>query len=298
MIEHVSIDEVRTIGIEQCQRVFHGRGKAYPGWQHVTVDWLPPVILLTLYEELDASSLYRIAEGLRNLFPECASLQVKYRCRAKSPYEVLWGEHIEQLTVAEDALKYNLFLGRSQNMGLFLDMRHGRQWVREHARDKRVLNLFAYTCGFSVAAIAGGAEHVVNVDVSKAALSRGRDNHRLNQHDLAKVTFEGVNILKSYARLKKYAPYDVLICDPPQFQKGRIDIKRDYAKILRRVPDLLSPSASMVLCLNSPELGECFLHDLVDDVCPQFSFKLKINPPEVFRDLEPDRGLKTLIFES
>lgn len=53
----------------------------------------------------------------------------------------------------------------------------------------RVLNLFAYTCGFSVAAIAGGAARVVNLDMSRPALSRGRDNHRLNGHDLAQVSF-------------------------------------------------------------------------------------------------------------
>ena len=51
-------------------------------------------------------------------------------------------------------------------------MRYGRRWVRQQAAGKRVLNLFAYTCGFSVAAIAGGAQQVVNLDMAKAALSR------------------------------------------------------------------------------------------------------------------------------
>ncbi len=89
-------------------------------------------------------------------------------------------------------LRYQLELGKAQNTGLFLDMRHGRDWLRRHAAGKRVLNLFAYTCAFSVAALAGGAERVVNVDMQSRALSRGR--HRLNRRALERVQFAALDI--------------------------------------------------------------------------------------------------------
>lgn len=88
-------------------------------------------------------------------------------------------------------------------------MANGHEWVRKHAQGRRVLNLFAYTCAFSVAALAGGAEHVLNIDISRAALSRGRDNHRLNQQDIKRVAFEGVDIFKSFPVLKNVG---LMIC--------------------------------------------------------------------------------------
>lgn len=96
-------------------------------------------------------------------------------------------------------------------------MRYGRKWVLENSKNKRVLNLFAYTCGFSVSAIAGNAQSVVNLDMAKAALSKGRVNHQLNEHDLRKVRFLGYDLFKSWGKVKKFGPYDLIIIDPPEF---------------------------------------------------------------------------------
>ena len=70
---------------------------------------------------------------------------------------------------------------------------------------------------------------------------------------------KGVDIFKSYNRLKKYGPYQLIICDPPSFQKGSVNIQRDYKKIISRIPQLASDGADLLLCLNSPELDEAFL---------------------------------------
>ncbi len=282
---------------EQCRRIFHGRGKVYEGLSHVTVDWLPPVVLITVYKEEDKLRLQCWAKTLRAEIPQCASVQVRYRCRPKTPYEVLWGEELNTFSVNENGLYYNIELGRCQNTGLFLDMATGRDWVKRHSSGKRVLNLFAYTCGFSVAALAGGAEHVVNFDVSKAALRKGRENHRLNKQDLKKVTYEAVDIFKSYSRLKKHGPYDLLICDPPEFQKGRINITRDYSKIIRRLPEFMNVKGQLLLCLNSPQLDKSFLHELVAEACPSCRFIESLSPPDVFKDVQSERKLKILVYE-
>ncbi|MGM0541663.1 MAG: class I SAM-dependent methyltransferase, partial [Pseudomonadota bacterium] len=165
-----------------------------------------------------------------------------------------------------------------------------------HAKGKAVLNLFAYTCGFSVAAIAGGASRVVNLDMSRAALSMGRENHRLNQQETAKVLFESVDIFKSFGRIKKHAPYELLVCDPPSLQKGSVDIKRDYKKIIRRIPEFMQPNSQIMLCLNSPNLSEQFLHDTVLIECPDCEYIESISTPEVFIEAMPGRGLKVLIY--
>ena len=293
---HLDYKSEKCDGVEQSRRLFHGRGHAYEGLEHISIDWLPPVALITLYKEEDKNNLHALAELLKKNLPDCRSVQVQYRCRHMSPFEILWGEELTDQVIEESGLKYQLRLGTTQNTGFFLDMVNGHDWVRTHARNKRVLNLFAYTCAFSVAALAGGAEHVLNMDISKAALSRGRDNHRLNQQDTKKVAFEGVDIFKSFSRIKKRGPYDLLICDPPSLQKGSVNIERDYKKIIRRIPEFMNPGSQIMLCLNSPDLDESFLFDLVAEFCPECVFREKIATPEVFREAIAGKGLKVLVF--
>ena len=169
-------------------------------------------------------------------------------------------------------------LGKAQNYGIFPDMQTGRSWVKAHAAGRRVLNLFAYTCGFSVAAMAGGARSVVNVDMAKGPLNTGRENHRLNQQDLRDVRFESVNIFKSWGRLKRHGPYELLICDPPSFQKGSVDIERDYAKIIKRVPELVSPGGDVMLCLNSPSLSSQFYWMKLQNTAPLLHIRNEYYP--------------------
>ncbi len=279
-----------------AQRLFHGRGHAYPGFEHVSIDWLYPVVLITLYKEMPEEVLLPLAEQLLAIVIESRSVQVQYRYLPKAPIALLLGEAVTQTVVEESGLKYHITLGRAQNTGLFLDMLNGRAWVKAQSAGKTVLNLFAYTCGFSVAAIAGGATKVVNLDMSRASLSMGRENHRLNQHDTAKVLFEGVDIFKSFGRIKKHGPYDLLVCDPPSFQKGSVDIKRDYKKIVRRIPEFMQAGGLLMLCLNSPDLDEQFLLDTVATECPDCTYIEALSTPDVFIETMPGKGLKVLIF--
>ncbi|WP_221796815.1 class I SAM-dependent methyltransferase [Oceanobacter mangrovi] len=275
-------------------RLFHGRGHAYPGYEFINIDWYAPLVLITLYDEMDVGELAQLAARLKADIPAARDVLVQYRCRPMAPLEALYGEIPDQMVAQEHGLNYQLSFGQFQNTGLFLDMANGRQWVQQHANGLRVLNLFAYTCGFSVAAIAGQADKVVNVDMSRRALTIGRENHRLNQHDLARVVFEGVDIFRSFGRLKKHGPYDLVVCDPPTFQKGSVGIRKDYPRLLRRLREMLAPSAQLLLCLNAPELGEAFLHHCVEQECPDWTFVERIATPSVFVEATDTAGLKVL----
>lgn len=281
----------------ETQRLFHGRGHNYPGLEHVNIDWIAPTIIITLYAEVERDWLESLCDGLSQLFPECDNLQVQYRCRPRAPFEVIKGDDLNQLVALENGLKYHISLGRSQNTGLFLDMANGRTWVKDNSQDKNVLNLFSYTCAFSVAAIAGGASRVVNIDMAKGALSTGRENHRLNGHDLSRVIFQGIDIFKSWSRIKKYGPYDLLISDPPSFQKGSVDIQRDYYKIISRIPQLVKPGGILMLCLNSPDLDDDFLKQQVLEYCPECKMIGKIENPAVFKEAQQGKGLKVYLYQ-
>lgn len=287
----------------ETRRLFHGRGRCWPGLEQLTVDWLQGVLLVSLFRapaqtELEAlkALLLTLAQGAQWQASGAHSLLLQHRYLPDSPMEQLLGGPVEEWLITENGLRYKLDLGTNQNNGLFLDMRYGRRWVQEQARGLRVLNLFAYTCGFSVAAIAGGAEHVVNLDMARAALNRGRDNHRLNEHDLRKVSFLGHELFKSWGRIRKSGPYDLVIVDPPSFQKGSFALSRDYQKILRRLPELLTPTGRVLACINDPDTGPDFLIDGIATEAPELVFLQRLENPPEFPDISADSGLKALVF--
>lgn len=287
----------------EIRRLFHGRGRCWPGLEQLTADWLDGQLLISLFREPEPAFLNELQDLLNQLVTTQAwqqsgatSLLLQHRGRDGSPLDVLWGELTPSPVVREHGLKYQLTLGRNQNNGLFQDMRLGRQWVKEQARGKRVLNLFAYTCGFSVAALAGGAGHVVNLDMAKSSLARGRDNHRLNQHDLSKVSFLGHELFKSWGKVRKLGPYELIIIDPPSFQKGSFALTRDYGKILRRLPELLTSQGIVLACVNDPDVDSQFLIDGMQEQAPELRFTERLNNPPEFADIHPESGLKALVF--
>ena len=289
---------------EETRRLFHGRGRCWPGLEQVTVDWLQGVLLVALFRQPEPAQLDELKRMLLTLGQapvwqqnQAQGLLLQHRYMPDSPCEWLLGEAVDTWLIDEHGLRFKLDLGRNQNTGLFLDMRYGRQWVQANAEGKRVLNLFAYTCGFSVAAIAAGATQVVNLDMAKAALSRGRDNHRLNQQDLSRVSFLGHELFKSWSKVRKYGPYDLIIIDPPSFQKGSFALTQDYQKILRRLPELMTEHGLVLACVNDPQIGADFLIEGMAEHAPSLRFVQRLDNPPEFADSDPQGGLKALVFE-
>lgn len=299
ILEKINWPAIKTLPETELQRLYHGRGFHCPDTSHINIDWLSPVILIILYKEENKEWLTELCDALLAKMSDIGfsvnSVQVQYRCRDFAPTELLWGEKVTDFIARENDLKYHINLGTNQNYGLFLDMKNGREWVFNNSKDKNVLNLFSYTCGFSNVAIAGGARQVVNLDMSKAALSVGRENHRANGHDLAKVKYLGLDLFKSWGRVKRPGPYDIIIADPPSLQKGSVNIKRDYPKIMRRLPELLTEGGMALLCLNSPDLDFQFIYDCLAEHCPQAEVIEVINPEQHFMNKVPDRGLKCVL---
>jgi 23S rRNA (cytosine1962-C5)-methyltransferase len=287
----------------ETRRLFHGRGRRWPGLEQLTVDWMQGVVLVSLFKEPAVDDLDALKRMLTNLTQTPAwqasqahTLLLQHRYLPDSHTETLLGEMPDEWTLTEGGLRYGVDFGKKQNTGLFLDMRHGRDWVRANASGKRVLNLFAYTCGFSVAAIEGGAASVVNLDMSRAALSRGRDNHRLNGQDLSRVSFLGHELFKSWGKVKSTGPYDLVIIDPPSFQKGSFLLTKDYQRVLRKLPELLTPNGTVLACMNDPALGADFLIEGVTREAPGLRFEQRLDNPPEFADIDPDGGLKALVF--
>ncbi len=284
-----------TPGPDAC-RIFHGRGGLYPGCEHLSLDWYAPVWLLTSFQPLGEAELQAVQTALARR-PE--PLNWVYQCRqsglAGTETRLMAGSVPEPHEVTEQGARYRVHVLKGQNHGLFLDMACGRQWLREHAKSACVLNLFAYTCAFSVAALQGGASEVVNVDMAAGALAIGQHNHQLNALNGAR--FLAHDLFKSWGKVKRMGPYDIVVADPPSYQKGSFVASKDYARVVRRLPELLSPGGQALLCLNAPEMPSRFLQDLVAAEAPDLRFVRRLDNPAVFADADPERALKVMLFQ-
>lgn len=290
-------EKIRTEELIDSYRVFHGRGRTFPGLEFATIDFFQPVILLTLFAEPPQAWLPDLVAAARGLFDESkTTLLVQRRYLAGTPSEVIWGNLPEQCVARRGSLQFSLHLAQQQNSGFFLDMEPGRAWLEQHAQGKRILNLFAYSCAFSVVAVAAKAEVVVNVDMSSAALNLGRNNHQLNGLNKVRSEFLAENILKSWGRIKKRGPYDLVIIDPPSYQKGSFVAGKDYAKVIRRLPELMPQGGLVLACLNAPELGDAFLRQAFIENCPGAGFVKRLQSHPDFPDVEPAQQLKLLVY--
>lgn len=122
------------------------------------------------------------------------------------------------IAVREDDATFLCDLDDGISTGLFLDHHDTRPHIRPLARDVEVLNLFAYTCAFSVHAALGGARRVTSVDVSKRALRRGRENMVASGVDADRHRWFSDDVFEHLARLvRRPASYGLVVADPPVF---------------------------------------------------------------------------------
>ena len=273
------------------RRLFHGRGHCFPGYEDLLIDWFKPVVLISLYAPRDQQWLDRLLVFLRTEVAELEAILLQERFLPDSPVRLLWGEQPEVIDAVEDHLRYRLRLGQAQNIGFFLDMRAGRRCVAQLAAEKKVLNLFSYSCSFSVVALNAGARQVVNVDMNRGALELGRNNHRLNGLDLRQASFLALEIFRSIKRFEQLGPFDLLICDPPAYQGKSFKAERDWPKLLRKLPGLLRPNADLLLCLNGPHLAPDFLTTHIANLCPDWQLLDRFQPDDDFPEHEAARGV-------
>lgn len=149
----------------------------------------------------------------------------------------------ERWTASEKNLAFEFRRETGLSPGLFLDQRENRSWLRRQVAavpHSRVLNLFCYTGGFSVAAAAGGAGQVVSVDVSKPFLDWAKRNFELNALATEPHEFRSMDAGEYLAwAQKKELKFDFIICDPPSFARTNTRGKKSVFRIETEFDDLL-----------------------------------------------------------
>jgi 23S rRNA (cytosine1962-C5)-methyltransferase len=164
-----------------------------------------------------------------------------------------------QSTALERDLRYAIDFSAGYSVGLFIDQRENRRFVRDLG-PKTLLNCFAYTCSFSIAAATTGA-NTVSVDLSKKSLARGRENFALNSVPTTDHRFIADDVLAVLPRLaRKGEKFDVIILDPPTFSRTHrgktFQVENDFEMLLLAALEVAERNAQILLSTNCSTLGQ------------------------------------------
>jgi 23S rRNA (cytosine1962-C5)-methyltransferase len=231
-------EPLQADGRQSAYRVFHGYTEGCPG---LCVDRFGDALVATHGAELEADGLNWIEPLVARLSP---SLVVAKARRGLDP-RLIRGQAAETLQVVDTGLTFEIEPMARRNVGLYLDARPARTWLRENSEGRRVLNLFAYTGSLGLAAAAGGARWVMHVELQKRQLRRAKRNHDLNGLPIDDRNLIREDLYKYLRRAgkKKRLQVDGVILDPPPMVPGRGSHRppgQDYATLVPLATPLLS----------------------------------------------------------
>ncbi len=241
-----------------CFRIYDRDIKEYP----LAIDFYDGrfcVHYFTSTRETDVprQELYEAVMGAIDSLFHASPESIYWRTRVKrdktEQYEKTSGTK-QFFSVYEYGLQFKVNLTDYLDTGLFLDHRETRQLVASMASRKRLLNLFAYTCSFSVHAAAAGALFTKSVDLSNTYTEWGRENFLLNSLPLANNLILREDCLKFLQ--EERGVYDLIVIDPPTISRSKkmdqmFDIQKDYPFLISKALSLLSRDGVLIFSTNS-----------------------------------------------
>ena len=289
-------------------RLVHGSGDGVEG---LVVERFGDVLTAQVHQgrtSLDHQHLAAALELLRrHLSCRAVYRKVFVADRAAVPEEVAalhrdpqpWlGEPVaEEIVVHEHGLQFAVRPYDGFSVGLFLEHRGTRRLIRELAAGRRVLNTFAYTCSFSVAAVAGGAAGVHSVDLSPRYLDWGRRNFALNSLPVEGHLFFKSDVLEFYTRARRQGRrYDMIIVDPPTFARlrrpaGTFVLDDRLKDLVSGAIGLLDPGGMLLLSTNARHISAERLAGPIHDAAPRARVEHRPRPADFPGDAEYSKTL-------
>lgn len=175
----------------------------------------------------------------------------------------------QPMVIQENGLKFEVNLITGQKTGFYLDQRDNRQFCRGIASGKSVLNCFAFTGGFTVYSLAGGAGSVLSIDSSEEALGMARENVTLNGQPEDRCQWRVGDVFEELRTLRdKAEQYDLVILDPPKFaptSSQAMRAARGYKDINLYAFKLLKPGGILMTFSCSGGIDPAFFQKIVAD---------------------------------
>jgi len=235
-------------------RAVNSEGDLCPG---VVLDIFGDTAILELLTEGTEKWRSGLEEAVREVFAGKRLLVRQSgtgRDRGGAPLPREGGAQIEATLAPflENGLRFFADVSTGQKTGFYLDQRENRVRLRALAEGRTVLNLFSYSGGFSVAALAGGARQAVDVDSSPPALALAREHRRENRLPAPPEDFVQEDVFADLRRrVAAQESWDIVVCDPPAFAKKRADINRaarGYKDINRLAMKLVATGGWLLTC--------------------------------------------------
>jgi 23S rRNA (cytosine1962-C5)-methyltransferase len=240
---------------ETAFRLFNGFAE---GFADLVLDVYGKTLIAHDYAETPNPTLIR--EAANHVLSSLGWLRagiVKTR-NGKTPEEkrgiLLFGERPDR-KIREHGVWYAVNLTLNRDASFYLDTRNLRKWLIENAHGKTVLNTFAYTGSLGAAAMAGGAERVVQTDHSRTFLNLAKETYSLNGFPIHKADFLTADFFSAVARFKAaHQLFDLVLLDPPFFSttpKGKVDLVRESARLINKVRPLVKDGGALVAVNNA-----------------------------------------------
>ena len=232
---------------EQCFRLVHSRGsKDELGF---SLDQFGSQLVLNwhneFWDESEKKKITYLSQRLKKpIVVRLPKSQVLIEPQgSKKKVQPVW-------RASEKSVHYELRSEAMPSAGLFLNQRLQRNWIKQHSKNKLVLNLFSQNCTFAVAAALGKADQVVSVDSSKAQLAWGKKNFEINALESQNYKFllrDSLPFLKQC--FAKNIKYDLIICDAPSFvrgEKGIFKIETELDALIKNALQCLNENAQLL----------------------------------------------------
>ena len=239
---------------------------------HAESDGLPGLIADRYGDALVVQLLSAGAERWRDLWPgalaeltgaklvyERSDAEVRELEGFPARHGALLGSVAGAVPIVENGLAFEVDVVSGQKTGFFVDQRDNRALAQSVARDAQVLNAFCYTGGFTIAALKGGAKHVLSLDTSQEALELGRRHMTLNGFDAARAEWLAADVFGHLRKLRDHGrKYDLVILDPPKFAPTEKHVEkaaRAYKDINLWALKLLAPGGRLMTFSCSGAVG-------------------------------------------
>ena len=242
---------------ETAFRLFNGFTEGYPA---LVVDLYAATVILNNYADPPGAGLDTVREAadfFRSRLPWLRAGILKTRngeTLTQKRGKLLFGDRPDR-KIKERGVWYALDLTMNQDASFYLDTRNLRRWVLENLSGQSVLNAFAYTGSLGVAALAGGASRVVQLDRNRQFLNAARTSYTLNGFPIHKGDFIATDFFPEVPRFKRIGErFDCVIIDPPFFaatSKGRVDQVNESARLINKVRPLLNDRGHLIAVNNA-----------------------------------------------
>jgi len=265
--------QILAVGDTNACRLVNGESDGLPGLIVDRYDsWVVCQFLTAgseYWKETIVDCLDDLLPGLSGIY-ERSDVDVRHKEGLNPVTGRLSGEEPpDRVKITEHGCRYQVDIRGGHKTGFYLDQRDNRARVAAYARGAAMLNCFAYSGGFAVAALKAGADRVVNVDSSAAALELARINVALNGLDSAKADQVGGDVFSLLRRFRsQQQAFDLIVLDPPKFVKSKGDLlraSRGYKDINRLAFELLRPGGTLFTFSCSGLMGRDLFQKIVAD---------------------------------